>query len=73
MAAGVHIFDRTQDQPLPLRISVVKNYSSSKRRNQIYLISKLSFLYFEGRGLYMEAITINQETILSSKRGVITQ
>ena len=49
------------------------NHRSSKRRNQIYLISKLSFLYFEGRGLYTEAITINQETILSSKRGVITQ
>jgi len=49
------------------------NRRSSKRRNQIYLISKLCFLYFEGRGLYMEAITINQETILSSKRGVITQ
>ena len=31
------------------------------------------FLYFEGRGLYMEAITINQETILSSKKGVISQ
>ena len=45
------------------------NHRSSKRRNQIYLIFILSFLYFEGRGLYMEAITINQETILSSKRG----
>ena len=31
------------------------------------------FLYFEGRGLYMEAITINQETILSLKKGVISQ
>ena len=46
----------------------------SKQTNiSISLTKILSFLYFEGRGLYMEAITINQETILSSKRGVITQ
>ena len=45
------------------------NHWLSKRRIQTYLIFILSFLYFEGRGLYMEAITINQETILSSKRG----
>lgn len=49
------------------------NHRSSKRWNQIYLIFILSFLYFEGRGPYMEAITINQETILSSKKGVISQ
>jgi len=35
--------------------------------------SYFPFLYFEGRGPYMEAITINQETILSSKKGVISQ
>ena len=49
------------------------NHRSSKRKNQIYLIFIFSFLYFEGRGPYMEAITINQETILSSKKGVISQ